>query len=464
MGKGSASSSEGALFVEGRKWNNGENGKPKSGSRSREGKGRNSDSKPGSGLGPSSESRKSRGNAVGYVYTKVYLYIFFVMEATAGGIGSLPKMVETEGSTFDSASSEKDEMDADVDFVHGASTEMDEEFLAESSTSEENTGFLVIGEDSCTSADSDGSSYSGSDIDEEVAADYFEGIGRAYNIVNVGGTEKVWYEEARLRKKKSRGRSQIFSCKCAWSSALDDLVLVKDPRTVSGRKKQVARFRQSWPSEGRKNKNFRKIPGQHSCDIESRGEKKNHCKEMITAKRLDRMIRHGVDLQQINSKLQQMIVLRFVTVIRTQNTCMPSPIDKIRMEKLIGADHEDADFMVSDKMCVKADRDGNATSNFQSSLRKSSRNTSTQRERITGGGLGKDGQGMAQPIEVFRRPKSLGLGAYVPETSDGSTNMQIQPMSLGSGRKSSGKNEKLARKKLKYLAVSKCIARGLDRR
>lgn len=36
---------------------------------------------------------------------------------------------------------------------------------------------------------------------------------------------------------------------------------------------------------------------------------------------------------------------------------------------------------------------------------------------VEGEGLGKDGQGRADPIEVVMRPKSLGLGANAPETS-----------------------------------------------
>lgn len=698
--QGSASSSKGALFVEGgvlsdwspfsppssrgRKWNNGGDGKSKPGSRSGGGKGSNSDSKHGSGLGPSSESRKSRGNAIGYVYRKenaftdmdengenkfnksnpivlidsgktpivaymdegpvkepqpvecMYDYtanftlddsshrglgFYDEIEATPSGFGSSSKMVEKEGSTFDSASSEEDVMDADVDFVQSANTEMDEEFLAETSTEEESTGYLLIGgrkiythdisdedeeelideessgscdtEDSCTSSDSDGSSYSGSDIDEEIAADYFEGIGGAYNIVNtdqlvvhfsdVSGNRsnsKVNFDdtleklggialqeasrEYGMRKPESGRKNHMEhrkspAVKYAWSSALDDIMLVKDPRNVSGRKKQVARFPQSWPSEGGKNKKFRRIPG----------EKKKHRKEMMAAKRLDRMIRRGVDLQQINSKLQQMVLdgvdmlsfqpmhtrdcsqvrklaaiyrlrsgcqgsgkKRFVTVIRTQHTCMPSPSDKIRMEKLIGADHEDADFTVSDKKYVKSDRNGNVTSNSQSSRRKPRKNISThhasKEERknnragkigsyaaqplsfissgimssesrtiesneigteskevsdsveygafemhttgfgskmlakmgFVGGGLGKDGKGMVQPIEVFQRPKSLGLGAEIPETSDKLTMMLSQPMSLGSGGKFSGKNEKLAKRETQTFASFEKHTRG----
>ncbi|CAI9760579.1 unnamed protein product [Fraxinus pennsylvanica] len=77
-----------------------------------------------------------------------------------------------------------------------------------------------------------------------------------------------------MRKPESGRKNHVedhksSAVKYAWSSALDDLMLVKDPRTVSGRKKQVARFPQSWPSEGHKNKKFRKIPGQYSGYIES---------------------------------------------------------------------------------------------------------------------------------------------------------------------------------------------------
>ncbi|KAL0340398.1 UNVERIFIED_CONTAM: Tuftelin-interacting protein 11 [Sesamum radiatum] len=64
---------------------------------------------------------------------------------------------------------------------------------------------------------------------------------------------------------------------------------------------------------------------------------------------------------------------------------------------------------------------------------------------IEGTGLGKDGQGMAQPIKVSQRPKSLGLGAEVPETSGKSSITQPRPKSTGRSAKSSGTNVKSAK-------------------
>ncbi|KAD1501666.1 hypothetical protein E3N88_42716 [Mikania micrantha] len=37
---------------------------------------------------------------------------------------------------------------------------------------------------------------------------------------------------------------------------------------------------------------------------------------------------------------------------------------------------------------------------------------------VDGGGLGKDGRGISEPIEVIQRPKSLGLGVKIPDTSE----------------------------------------------
>ncbi|KAF5945886.1 hypothetical protein HYC85_016114 [Camellia sinensis] len=528
-------------------------------------------------------------------------------EATPSGIGSSLQMEMKESDYFNSSSSEE-EMDANVSYVREASTDLVDDLLAQSSSPEKNPGFLSIGgmklytqdileeeddedgeelldeeksessgsEDSSESSESnsDGSndtSDSDSDIDEEVALDYFKGIGGSDKVVDIkqfvepvldvsdddDSTSGSCFDETLKKlsgislqdaskeyglKKPQSGKkfpaeaSRPRDTRYTSSSALDDLMLVKDPRTISARKKKhVARFPQSWPSEAQKNKNFRNFPG----------EKKKHRKETIALKRRERMIRRGVDLQQINLKLQQLVLdgvdmfsfqsmhskdcsqvrriaaiyclrsdcqgsgkKRFVTVTRTVHTCMPSSIDKIRLEKLIGAGDEDADLAVNDIKPVKGDKSrgkkaAKGSSGFspleplRSSQSKSLKNTPNHRgssevsknkkngktgsyaqnpvsfvssgvmqsntveintvvsketndtcnekgkgvESSTsygafelhttgfgskmmakmgfteGRGLGKDGQGMAEPIEVIQRPKLLGLGAQAAETS-----------------------------------------------
>ncbi|XP_057508599.1 uncharacterized protein LOC130791479 isoform X2 [Actinidia eriantha] len=371
-------------------------------------------------------------------------------EATPSGIGSSLQMAEKEGSCFESSSSEG-EMDANVSYTHGVSTEAVDDLPVQISPPEKNSGFLSIGgmklytqdisdkeddgddevelidedsmessEDSAGSSGSDRSedtSDSDSDIDEEVAEDYFEGIGGSDKVVNIkkfveqgldvsydentsagrfnetleklGGIALQDASREYGMKKPQSGRefraktSRPRTTPHASLSVLDDLMLVKDPRTFSGRKKREARFPQSWPFEAQKSKHFRKIPG----------EKKKHRKEKIALKRQERMIRRGVDLEQINLKLQKMVLdgvdilsfqpmhsrdcsqvqrlaaiyrlrsgcqdfgkKRFVTVMRTGQTCMPSSSDKLRLEKLIGARDEDADFVVNSVKSVREER------------------------------------------------------------------------------------------------------------
>ncbi|XP_011084036.1 uncharacterized protein LOC105166393 [Sesamum indicum] len=540
------------------------------------------------------------------------------VEASPDVIGSSSKMEEKESGSVASSSYEEGDMGSDDDLVHSENAETGDDLVAEMSDLEENPGYLIIGgtkiythditdeddnddddkssgssvSETCSAtSESDGLSYSGSDIDDEVAADYFEGIGGIDKIVNVDqllgqvsdvsgdDTDSVESYDETLEKlggialqEASReygmknpvfGRKYRTKCKNSVpvkydaSFAIDDLMLVKDPRTVSGKKKHVARLPQSWPAEARKSKKFRKIPG----------EKKKHRKEMIAAKRRDRMIRRGVDLQKINLKLQQIVLdgvdmfsfqpmhprdcsqvrrlaaiyrlqsgcqgsgkKRFVMVSRTQHTSMPSSTDKVRLEKLIG-DNEDGDFSVDGKP-LKVDtytakntaRVGTYTPiGAQSSRKQSTKNLATypaskeskkkksgkigsyaaqplsfvssgimdtetielrttesnetkdtchesklvshsieykafeihttgfgskmmaKMGYIEGTGLGKDGQGMAQPIEVSQRPKSLGLGAEVPEASGKSSITQSRPNSTGRSAKSSGTNVKSAK-------------------
>ncbi|KAL0382976.1 UNVERIFIED_CONTAM: hypothetical protein Scaly_0584900 [Sesamum calycinum] len=280
------------------------------------------------------------------------------VETSPDVIGSSSKMEEKESGSVDSSSDGEGDTGADND-LHGENAETGDDLVAEMSDLDENPGYVVIGgrkiythditdeddedddeESSGSSAsetcsatsESDGLSYSGSDIDDEVAADYFEGIGGIDKVVNVDqllgqvsdvssdDTDSVESYDETLQKlggialqEASReygmenpvfGRKYRTKCKKPVpvkydaSFAIDDLMLVKDPRTVYGKKKHVARLPQSWPAEARKSKKLRKIPG----------EKKKHRKEMIAAKRRDRMIRRGVDLQKINLKLQQIVL------------------------------------------------------------------------------------------------------------------------------------------------------------
>ncbi|GAB2289139.1 hypothetical protein Dimus_023442 [Dionaea muscipula] len=414
--------------------------------------------------------------------------------------------------------------------------------------------------------DSEDSSNSDSDVDEEIAADYLEGIGGSDEIldakwlaklnINVpkygdddyddlisGGDgevlqkqEGITLQEASkeygLKKQKSKKHPpeihRSTAPHVAWSSALDDLMLVKDPRRLSAKKKHVAQFPQSWPSDIRKSKNFRNFPG----------AKKKHRQEIIAAKRRDRMMNRGVDIMQINEKLKEMVVnnvdvlsfqpmhnrdclqvqrlasiyrlqsgcqgsskKRFVTVRRTQHTSFPSKSDEFRLQKLTGPGYygdKDDDFAVTEtpKRVVEYYARGkssyknshfshgqgssetrqsgnkgtssttyasqpisfvpsgaNANANAMQSevgivdSKTNNKSTTTATPTTTttttsigafevhtkgfgskmmakmgyveGAGLGREGQGISEPIEVMKRPKSLGLGMDFAENSGG---------------------------------------------
>lgn len=246
------------------------------------------------------------------------------LEGTASGIeASSKQMEEPEDSCFDSLSSEKD-----MDVNEGMDCEVGDEMAEELPTNMspmKNSGFLSIGgmklytqdisdeeseEDengdspyegssgssepggilgSSESEDSEDTSDSDSDIDDEVAEDYLEGIGGSDSILSskwlvgqeLDGPDKhsslrSGFDET-LQKlggialqdaSREYGRRKVHSQKKynvterhAKSLAIDDLMLVKDPRTVFAKKKPVARFPQSWPSEAQRSKFSRHFPG-----------------------------------------------------------------------------------------------------------------------------------------------------------------------------------------------------------
>ncbi|CAD5188695.1 unnamed protein product [Musa acuminata subsp. malaccensis] len=414
---------------------------------------------------------------------------------------------------------------------------------------------------------SEGDSFSsddGSDVNDEVAQDYLDGIGggvellradwmeavnldssdeddllKSRNSVHKGGTKLGGIAlmnasaEYGMKKPKSRKLKGNARYNMTGSPALDvgllpmdDLLVMKDNRAAL-RKKKSSHLLQSWPREAQRNK-YSNAPG---------GKKKQR-KELIALKRRQRMINRGVDLDQIHYKLRQMVVnevdmlsfqpmhtrdcsqvqrlasiyhlrsgcqgsgkKRFVTVSRTERTCLLSTRDKLRLDKLLGVSVNDVDDFIVNQgtkiKCLKQPKGrknlgkGPASHEHQSApskLLKSSEASGSRKrigkqrlasyaarpvsfvstgvmevdpakETITvdssastsletvatshasigafevhtkgfgsrlmakmgfveGTGLGKAGQGMVQPIQVVKRPKSLGLGVqFEDETS-----------------------------------------------
>ncbi|WOL13520.1 hypothetical protein Cni_G22290 [Canna indica] len=402
-------------------------------------------------------------------------------------------------------------------------------------------------EDEDSSSEGDSLSWGDvSDVDDEVARDYMEGIGAdakflstnwldamnldssdedgfmksginaAKGVKELGGLDlmnaSATYGMKKPKSKKSKGHARHDTTYLPAANvgvlAMDDLFFLKDSRATLRKKKPSSHLSRSWPHEAASRKN----PG---------GKKKHH-KELIALKRRQRMINRGVDLDKINYKLRQMVVnevdmlqfqpmhtrdcsqvqrlasiyhlrsgyqgagkKRFVTVSRTEKTCLPSTRDKIRLDKLLGASLDDAEDFVINHGVIKPLKQtkvkGSASRQHQSAPSKLAKNgeasvsrklsgkqrlasfaerpvsfissgvmqadpdketraenlnASTSREMFTnssvgafemhtkgfgsrmmakmgfveGSGLGKEGQGMVQPIEVIKRPKSLGLG------------------------------------------------------
>lgn len=242
------------------------------------------------------------------------------LEGTPSGNETSVMQMDENEDPFNSLSSERD-MDAEERNNDGIGVAIAEESPAVMSTAKKNSGFLSIGsvklytqdisdeesdeeEDgesgdegssdssesgSSESDDSKDSSGSDSDVDEEVLEDYLEGIGGQENILNAkwlveqefdeldddtsssggyDGTVKklggIALQEASRKygmKKTHSKQKYNRAVRDSGSSAIDDFMLVKDPRTVSAKKKHVARFPQSWPLGAQKSKHSRTFPG-----------------------------------------------------------------------------------------------------------------------------------------------------------------------------------------------------------
>ncbi|XP_078433426.1 D111/G-patch domain-containing protein [Wolffia australiana] len=303
-------------------------------------------------------------------------------------------------------------------------------------------------------------------------------------------------------KKKIGGISANLPIRIRDSSHCEELMFSKDRRATSrkhtGASSQLSR---SWPSNLRKSRPDKKI----------RGEKKRLRKESIDRKRRERALNRGVDLQQINLELKRMVLSetdmfafqpmhsrdcaqvqrlasiyrlqsgrqgsgkkRFVTVLRTRHTSLPSSDDVPRLEKMLGLGEESdfsasqgkggnqgrssaqtkqrrnpsdkegsrgrragpvyadnpVSFISSGVMQTNADEPRTAAAAAATAASASVRpdagasrmgafelHTKGFGSRMMakmgfaeGTGLGRDRQGIVQPIEAVRRPKSLGLG------------------------------------------------------
>ncbi|KAI4380602.1 hypothetical protein MLD38_006775 [Melastoma candidum] len=286
------------------------------------------------------------------------------------------------------------------DISHYEDDDEDNECSSEESLESE----MSSGEESVQSSESDGSEDefdSGSSVDDDVVADYLEGVGGCDTLLDganwlveeipddsddsssddiTDAMEKlggIALQEASmeygLQKNFHSSHKSVVSGRDYWSSAMDAYVSVKDPRALISKKGRVSQFPQSWPSKSQ-SKTLKNYPG----------AKKWVRKEAIAAKRRNRMMLRGVDLEQINTKLEQIVLdgvdmysfqpmhprdcsqiqrlaaiyrlrsssqgsgkKRFVTVARSQHTSMPSSSDKVRLEKLIGLG-DDADYPMVD--------------------------------------------------------------------------------------------------------------------
>uniref|UniRef100_J3MRV8 G-patch domain-containing protein n=2 Tax=Oryza brachyantha TaxID=4533 RepID=J3MRV8_ORYBR len=235
------------------------------------------------------------------------------------------------------------ESQSDSDEIDGSDEEEDTDVNEGGSESEEESS----GSDSKQDL-----SIGDSSVDDEVVADYMEGIGGSEELLsskwvasmNLVDSDDGDEMDGFLKERKGKGKGHVEgyalmnalelmdaseqygmkrpnsadrmkgkgpavrACDRDLASmrvmGLDDVMMVKDLRMTSRSRKgaKVASsssdLSRSWPNESRKSKKYHSVPG----------EKKKHRKELIAKKRRQRMLGRGVDLDQINTKLRKMVV------------------------------------------------------------------------------------------------------------------------------------------------------------
>jgi len=237
---------------------------------------------------------------------------------------------DLESKSGDGERFENDDGDSDEEGSEGE--ERDSVSASESSGSESDED-LIFGDSS---------------VDNEVVADYMEGVGGSDELLsskwitgmNLGDADTVEQmytdddddndrfvkkgkeklegyalmtasEQYGMKRPSSveKGNGKRMVCKRDLPSmqamGLEDMFMVKNVwmpnRSMKGSKtgSSSSQLSRSWPNnEGRKSKKYQSRPG----------EKKQHRKELIAKKRQQRMLSRGVDLGQINTKLRQMVV------------------------------------------------------------------------------------------------------------------------------------------------------------
>ncbi|TKW09690.1 hypothetical protein SEVIR_6G119600v4 [Setaria viridis] len=248
---------------------------------------------------------------------------------------------ESEGMSGSDEDSESESGD-------GERFENDDGESDEEGSEDEEGGSEIDGESLGSDSDEDLSIGDSSSVDDEVVADYMEGIGGSEELLsskwiagmNLGDTDPAEQmdtddddddEDGFLKKGKEKlegyalmTASEQYGMKRPNSAerrkgkgmvcdrdvpsmrvmGLEDMFMVKDVRMANRSRKgsktgsSSSQLSRSWPNEGRKSKKYHSVPG----------EKKKHRKELIAKKRQQRMLSRGVDLGQINTKLRKMVV------------------------------------------------------------------------------------------------------------------------------------------------------------